>query len=103
MRLKDALPAFNLSNYDVGLGGYEITLDMLASHTSGLAREGYVTDFDLVSGTARATAAGIGGLWAGDSPEQVLASVARQGLSWAPGMKVACMLYFVVELPRRFL
>lgn len=84
------LPQFQLPKKDWNDGGREITLRMLASHISGLPREGYSTGFNMVAATGKADAETIGNKWASATPENVLEHVARTNLMFAPGARAAC-------------
>ncbi|OJD29311.1 penicillin-binding protein [Diplodia corticola] len=87
--VRHALPEFGLPEKDWQNGGSEITLSMLATHSSGIPREGYVTDFNMVRGLAKADAETIGAEWAGVSPSQVIESVKQRNLMFAPGQRAA--------------
>ncbi|KAF2646511.1 beta-lactamase/transpeptidase-like protein [Massarina eburnea CBS 473.64] len=87
--VRHLLPQFNLPKADWEDGGKAITLKMLASHTSGLPREGYSTDFNMVLGLDKADAESIGADWASATPESVLESVRKYGLMFAPGQRAA--------------
>ncbi|KAF3041148.1 hypothetical protein E8E12_008891 [Didymella heteroderae] len=50
------LPSFHLTTSDWTDGGSEITLGMLASHTSGVTRESFSTNFKQVLSAGKATA-----------------------------------------------
>ncbi|KAL0264772.1 hypothetical protein SLS55_000724 [Diplodia seriata] len=54
--VRQALPEFGLPEKDWQNGGSDITLSMLATHSSGIPREGYLTDFNMVVGVAKADA-----------------------------------------------
>ncbi|KAF1951350.1 beta-lactamase/transpeptidase-like protein [Byssothecium circinans] len=84
-QVRHLLPLFSLPQKDWEDGGREITLRMCASHTSGLPREGYSTDFNMVAGTGRANVETIGEDWAGATPQKVLETVKNVGLMFAPG------------------
>lgn len=84
------LPNFSLPETDWENGGREITLDMLGSHSSGLPREGYSTDFNMVTSLAKATSDGIGGDWARIHPEDILEYLSTRNLMFAPGQRAAC-------------
>jgi hypothetical protein len=86
------LPQFNLPKADWEDGGAEITLKMLATHTSGLPREGYSTNFNMVVGLGKADVETIGKDWADATPEGVIESVGKSGLMFAPGQRAACGL-----------
>ncbi|KAF2712805.1 beta-lactamase/transpeptidase-like protein [Pleomassaria siparia CBS 279.74] len=83
------LPNFRLPEKDWNSGGRDITLSMLASHTSGLPREGYLTPFNMVTGMGKANSSTIGALWAGATPAEVLEKVANTNLMFAPGQRAA--------------
>src|SRR4051812_16433954 len=51
---RQILPSFSLQKEDWENGGKDITLRMLASHTAGITREAYSTDFNLVLGGSKA-------------------------------------------------
>ncbi|KAH7052034.1 beta-lactamase/transpeptidase-like protein [Macrophomina phaseolina] len=87
--VRQALPQFGLPEVDWQNGGSEITLSMLASHSSGLPREGYSTDFNMVSGLARANTVTIGAKWASTTPEQIIEHVKQRNLMFAPGQRAA--------------
>jgi hypothetical protein len=84
------LPQFHLPERDWNDGGSEITLKMLASHTSGLPRESFSTDFNVILSTGKASLATIGEGWAGATPEGVIEEVGRTNLMFAPGERPAC-------------
>ncbi|KAJ4290250.1 hypothetical protein N0V90_010465 [Kalmusia sp. IMI 367209] len=84
------LPQFRLPEKDWNDGGRDITLRMLSSHTSGLTREGYSTDFNMVAATGKADAETIGAKWAGATPESVLERAAKTNLMFAPGTRAGC-------------
>ncbi|KAF2124738.1 beta-lactamase/transpeptidase-like protein [Dothidotthia symphoricarpi CBS 119687] len=83
------LPGFKLPEKDWNDGGSEITLEMLASHTSGLPRESYSTGFNMVLSTGRADATTIGAAWAEASIEDVMDGVGKSNLMFAPGQRAA--------------
>lgn len=83
------LPGFQLPAKDWNDGGSEITLEMLASHTSGLQRESYSTGYNMIQNTGRADAATIGAAWAGVSVENVLEGLKKTNLMFAPGQRAA--------------
>lgn len=87
------LPEFGLPATDWEDGGRDITLRMLASHTSGISREGYSTDFNLVRGTDKADAPTIGADWAGATSDGIIERVNRTGLMFAPGQRAGCECY----------
>ena len=91
------LPAFGLPERDWNDGGSEITLTMLASHTAGIPREGYSTGFNMILSTGKADAQTIGAAWASASPEEVIKSVKRENLMFAPGQRAACKLLAFAE------
>lgn len=66
------LPSFSLPVGDWFNGGSEITISMLGTHSSGLPREGYSTDFNMVTALSRADAATIGVEWASVTADEVL-------------------------------
>ncbi|KAF2464394.1 beta-lactamase/transpeptidase-like protein [Lindgomyces ingoldianus] len=81
------LPEFGLPEKDWLSGGRDITLLMLASHTSGLPRESYLTPFNMVTGSGKADAPTIGGLWASSTSAQLLESTRKTNLMFAPGQR----------------
>lgn len=96
-RARDALPEFDLAPTDWENGGSEITLSMLGTHSSGLPREGYATNFDFVSGQSKANAQTIGNEWTSTDPSEVIASVKEKPLLFAPGQRVACQYSSVFD------
>ncbi|KAF2251696.1 beta-lactamase/transpeptidase-like protein [Trematosphaeria pertusa] len=84
-----ALPQFGLPAEDWEDGGRDITLRMLASHSAGIPREGYSTDFNMVTGLGKADAETIGADWAGATPEGVIEVVRKTNLMFAPGQRAA--------------
>lgn len=84
------LPSFGLPERDWNDGGSEITLSMLASHTSGIERESYSTDFNMILSTGQASAQKIGAEWAGATPDEVIEGIKRVTLMFAPGQRAAC-------------
>ncbi|KAB2577912.1 Beta-lactamase-like protein [Lasiodiplodia theobromae] len=100
--VRQALPEFGLPEKDWQNGGSEITLSMLATHSSGLPREGYLTDFNMVRGLAKADAETIGPDWAEITPSQVIESIKQRNLMFAPGQRAAysnagvCILGYAV-------
>ncbi|KAL1621259.1 hypothetical protein SLS54_005755 [Diplodia seriata] len=100
--VRQALPEFGLPEKDWQNGGSDITLSMLATHSSGIPREGYLTDFNMVVGVAKADAETIGADWAGVTPSQVIESVKQRNLMFAPGQRAAysnagsCILAYAV-------
>ncbi|KAF2089596.1 beta-lactamase/transpeptidase-like protein, partial [Saccharata proteae CBS 121410] len=85
--LRDVLPSFGLPKDDWEYGGSEITLSMLASESSGLPREGYQTDFNIVTDFSRASSVVIGNDWADASPDDVVENIKRRGLIFAPSQR----------------
>ncbi|KAL1855912.1 hypothetical protein Daus18300_010891 [Diaporthe australafricana] len=83
------LPSFSLPDEDWSNGGSEITISMLGTHSSGLPREGYSTDFNMVTALSRADAATIGVEWASVTPDEVLQYVTGRNLMFAPGQRAA--------------
>ncbi|CAI6340775.1 unnamed protein product [Periconia digitata] len=83
------LPQFKLPQEDWENGGKDITLRMLASHTSGITREAYSTDFNLILGKGKADSETIGSGWASATAEGVLDYVAKTSLMFAPGQRAA--------------
>ncbi|PVI01547.1 beta-lactamase/transpeptidase-like protein [Periconia macrospinosa] len=86
---RQILPSFSLQKEDWENGGKDITLRMLASHTAGITREAYSTDFNLVLGGSKANATTIGAGWMSVSAEDVVEHVAKTGLIFAPGERAA--------------
>ena len=84
------LPSFALQPLDWADGGSDITLRMLASHTAGIPRESYSTDFNMLLGASKADAETIGARWAGQSAEVLIEGIARKGLMFRPGERAAC-------------
>jgi CubicO group peptidase (beta-lactamase class C family) len=84
------LPEFSLPETDWKDGGSEITLSMLASHTSGLTREAYSTPFNMVKANGKADAATIGDAWASVTPDMVIEHFRTTKLMFAPGQRVGC-------------
>ena len=84
------LPQFHLPERDWNDGGSEITLRMLASHTSGLPRESFSTDFNVILNTGKADLATIGAGWEGATPEGIIEEVGKTNLMFAPGERPAC-------------
>lgn len=62
---------------------------MLASHTSGITRESFSTDFNMILSTGKATAHTIGELWAAQTVESVIKGVGKTGLMFKPGERAA--------------
>lgn len=85
--VRKILPQFKLPEKDWNDGGRDITLRMLASHTSGMTREGYSTDFNMVLGTGKASAESIGAKWASSTPESILERAAKINLMFPPGLR----------------
>ncbi|KAF2222544.1 beta-lactamase/transpeptidase-like protein [Elsinoe ampelina] len=83
------LPSFGLPDIDWRNGGSEITLSMLGTHSSGLPREGYVTDYNMVVAQSKATAETIGAEWASVTPESLIESFKTRPLMFAPGQRAA--------------
>ncbi|KAF4550746.1 Beta-lactamase-like protein 1 [Elsinoe fawcettii] len=100
--VRQTLPSFRLPDIDWQNGGSEITLSMLGTHSSGLPREGYETDYNMVIGLAKATSDGIGAKWASVTPESLVESFRNRNLMFAPGQRAAysnagiCLLAFAV-------
>lgn len=92
------LPNFRLPQADWDNGGSEITLAMLGSHSSGLPREGYSTDFNMVTALAKVTAQGIGAEWAEVTPENILDYLNTTHLMFGPGQRAACKPTYSPEL-----
>lgn len=89
--VRSLFPEFKLPERDWKNGGKDITLSMLSSHTSGLPREGYRTDFNMVLGAAKADGPTIGSAWASAKPESVLEHIGNTHLMFAPGQRAACV------------
>ncbi|OAG03342.1 beta-lactamase/transpeptidase-like protein [Paraphaeosphaeria sporulosa] len=85
--VRQLLPQFRLPDKDWIDGGRDITLRMLASHSSGLSREGYSTDFNMVLATGKADAETIGAKWAAATPEGNIEYAAKTNLMFAPGQR----------------
>ncbi|KAH7389766.1 beta-lactamase/transpeptidase-like protein [Pyrenochaeta sp. MPI-SDFR-AT-0127] len=83
------LPAFGLPEKDWNDGGSEITLAMLASHTAGIPRESYSTDFNMILSTGKADAHTIGSAWASANPDDVIEGIKKENLMFAPGQRAA--------------
>jgi CubicO group peptidase (beta-lactamase class C family) len=90
--VRQLLPQFRLPDKDWNDGGRDITLRMLASHSSGLSREGYSTDFNMVLATGKASAETIGAKWAAATPQGVIEYAAKTKLMFAPGQRAGCQL-----------
>jgi CubicO group peptidase (beta-lactamase class C family) len=78
---------FTLPEQDWRDGGSEITLGMLASHTSGIPRESYSTGFNMILNTGKADAITIGAAWAGATAEDVIDAIAKEKLMFSPGQR----------------
>jgi CubicO group peptidase (beta-lactamase class C family) len=87
--VRTVLPSFSLPEEDWLNGGSEITIAQLGSHSSGLTREGYSTDFNMVTALGRANASYIGAEWASVTPGQVLKYLSKRNLMFAPGQRAA--------------
>lgn len=87
--VRHLLPSFRLTTSDWADGGSEITLGMLAGHMSGVTRESFSTNFNQVLSTGKATADGIGELWAAQTVETVIEGVGSTGLMFRPGERSA--------------
>ncbi|KAI3396857.1 hypothetical protein diail_11629 [Diaporthe ilicicola] len=87
--VRSVLPSFGLPDEDWQNGGSEITLSMLGTHSSGLPREGYSTDFNMITALSRADAATIGLEWASVTPDEVIQYVSGRNLMFAPGQRAA--------------
>lgn len=87
--VRQLLPSFYLTTSDWTDGGSEITLGMLASHMSGVTRESFSTNFNQVLSTGKATADGIGELWAAQTVENVIEEVGKTSLMFRPGASSA--------------
>lgn len=88
--VRHLLKQFRLPETDWNAGGRDITLRMLASHTSGLSREGYSTNFSMIRATGKADAETIGAKWAAATPQSVLEHAAKTQLMFAPGQRAGC-------------
>lgn len=88
-RLADYLPSFRLPDIDWENGGSEITFDMLSTHSSGLPREGYSTNFSLSNPDSVGATSGsfLGRIWSQPTPDSITAYLAQRGLSWQPGQR----------------
>ena len=91
--VRKVLPQFRLPEADWNDGGRDISLRMLASHSSGLSREGYSTDFNMVLATGKADADTIGAKWAAATPEGVIEHAAKTNLMFASGQRAGCRSY----------
>lgn len=87
--VRNVLPSFNLPENDWLNGGSEITLAMLGTHSSGLTREGYSTDYNMVAAQGQANADYIGAEWASVTPDEVLQYLSGRNLMFAPGQRAA--------------
>ena len=87
--VRAVLPSFSVPQEDWLNGGSEITLQMLGTHSSGLTREGYSTDFNMVTALGRADAAFIGAEWASVTPDEVVQYISGRNLMFAPGQRAA--------------
>jgi CubicO group peptidase (beta-lactamase class C family) len=87
--LRLVLPDFSLPERDWRDGGSEITLGMLASHTSGVPRESYSTNFNMILGAGKGDLPTIGAAWASVTPQNVVAGMAKTNLMFAPGQRAA--------------
>ncbi|KAF2622503.1 beta-lactamase/transpeptidase-like protein [Macroventuria anomochaeta] len=87
--VRNLLPSFHLPPLDWADGGSDITLGMLASHTSGVTRESFSTNFNQVLSTGKATAEQIGALWADQTVESVVEGVGKTELMFRPGERSA--------------
>ncbi|KAJ4364771.1 hypothetical protein N0V95_000719 [Ascochyta clinopodiicola] len=83
------LPSFHLLPLDWEDGGRDVTLGMLASHTSGITRDSFSTGFNQVLSTGKVTANSIGALWANQTVESVVKEVGKTGLMFRPGERAA--------------
>jgi hypothetical protein len=95
--VRHLLPSFHLPPLDWADGGSEITLGLLASHTSGVTRESFNTEFNMVLSTGKANTDTIGELWADQTVEKVIDGVGKTEIMFKPGSRVACKS--VVKLP----
>jgi CubicO group peptidase (beta-lactamase class C family) len=87
--LRMVLPEFALPERDWNDGGSEITIGMLASHTSGVPREIYSTGFNMILGTSKGDAPTIGAEWASVTAHEVVSRMATTKLMFAPGQRAA--------------
>ncbi|KAL1598357.1 hypothetical protein SLS59_007041 [Nothophoma quercina] len=87
--VRQLLPSFHLPPLDWADGGSEITLGMLASHTSGITRESFSTGFNQVLSIGKATADSIGELWANQTVDDVIGQVGNTSLMFRPGERSA--------------
>jgi CubicO group peptidase (beta-lactamase class C family) len=83
------LPEFTLPEQDWKDGGSEITLGMLASHTSGISRESYSTGFNMILSTGKADAITIGAAWSSATAQDVIRAIGKDRLMFAPGQRAA--------------
>lgn len=88
--VRTILPQFRLPEQDWNDGGRDITLRMLASHSSGLTREGYSTDFNMILATGKADAETIGAKWANATAEGIIERAANTNLMFPPGQRAGC-------------
>lgn len=88
--VRQLLPQFRLPDKDWIDGGRDITLRMLASHSSGLSREGYSTDFNMVLATGKADTETIGAKWAAATSEGIIEYASKTNLMFAPGQRAGC-------------
>ncbi|KZM24715.1 uncharacterized protein EKO05_0007064 [Ascochyta rabiei] len=87
--VRHLLPSFHLLLPDWEDGGRDITLAMLASHTSGITRDSFSTGFNQVLSTGKVTTDSIGALWANQTVDSVVEEVGRTGLMFKPGERAA--------------
>ncbi|KAH3994760.1 hypothetical protein HBH98_164390 [Parastagonospora nodorum] len=87
--LRLVLPDFTLPERDWNDGGSEITLGMLASHTSGTPRESYSTGFNMILSSGKADLPTIGAAWGSATPQDVIDGMATTNLMFAPGQRAA--------------
>lgn len=87
--VRTVLPSFSLPEQDWLNGGSEITISQLGTHSSGLTREGYSTDFNMITALGRASAVYIGAEWASVTPDEVVEYLSGRNLMFAPGQRAA--------------
>lgn len=84
------LPQFKLPEKDWHDGGKDITLRMLASHSSGIMREAYSTELNMVLGTSKVDVDMFEANFRSATPDGVLEYVKKNNLMFAPGQRAAC-------------
>jgi CubicO group peptidase (beta-lactamase class C family) len=87
--LRMVLPEFRLPERDWNDGGSEITLGMLASHTSGVPREIYSTGFNMILSTSKGDNPTIGAESASVTAQEMVSRMATTKLMFAPGQRAA--------------